>query len=533
MKITRIRIRDFRAIEQLDASVAPAGMIVEGSNDRAKSTILKAVLAALTARDVGPEAIRIGAEESEILIDTDDVSVRRLIEPDGTKVSVERDMGGVRAKIPKPANWLRDVLGVAPIDPLDLVSAKTKEERRLRRDRVLACVPAPVTKKQLEAWTGETISGPLDPNNRGLEIISQLHASYYEKRTAANAKAREARRLADESAKAVAQLPEKPADARTAEQVHEERELAAQALARLSERNKAAREAEERTKSTRARVEDLRKRADAEVDGITDPSSDEFVAAEKSLASWCKRVCELKDELAAIQKELNEAESSVSQADFSLRALKTRTEQVTAAKRRSEDMRQQAADLEAAISAASVEAPTLEEMVYAGARLGSLDKAYEQARYHEQNDVVRQQAFDAEQAAKAYEKEADRLDKIVRTLLNDAPAELMTGADGIPGLSVRGDQIYIDGVDIDGLCQRDQLAFALRIAKRANSKSKLLFVDGLERVASDQLDEFVRVATEGGYQLLATRVTSGPRVIEALEPQGGVWEHEQYPILYS
>ena len=108
------------------------------------------------------------------------------------------------------------------------------------------------------------------------------------------------------------------------------------------------------------------------------------------------------------------------------------------------------------------------------------------------------------------------LDASVKALTNDAPRELLAGAAaGLTGLTIDGETILVDDgtgalVDIERLSTAAQMKFALTIAKSLNARSKLLLVDGLERLDPAHRAEFVALAIEGGYQLFATRVTDGP-----------------------
>ncbi len=118
---------------------------------------------------------------------------------------------------------------------------------------------------------------------------------------------------------------------------------------------------------------------------------------------------------------------------------------------------------------------------------------------------------------RALEGEAAELDTTVKKLANAAPSELLAEAQGIPGLSIDGDEIMLDGKRLDALSGAEQLRFAVEIARRANAKSRILIVDGLERLDPDQMEAFVAMATADGWQLLGTRVSRGDLVIEAIE----------------
>jgi hypothetical protein len=130
----------------------------------------------------------------------------------------------------------------------------------------------------------------------------------------------------------------------------------------------------------------------------------------------------------------------------------------------------------------------------------------------------------AESKAQEAEAEAERLDKMVKALTDDAPRELLSSCDGIPGLALVGDDITLDGVSLDGLCGAEQIRFAVQVAKRANAKTKILVVDGLERLDPESYDEFVREATSDGWQLLASKVDRGAMVVEAISADENVSE---------
>ena len=138
------------------------------------------------------------------------------------------------------------------------------------------------------------------------------------------------------------------------------------------------------------------------------------------------------------------------------------------------------------------------------------------------SEVVVAERERAQACAEAEEKaalaKAKRLDEQVATLTHDAPARLLEASGGIAGLSIAGDSILLDGVDLDRKSEAERLRLAVDLARRLNEKSKLLIVDGLERVDPDLVPGFLEAATAGGWQLIATRVDRGPVHVE---PIGG------------
>ena len=133
-------------------------------------------------------------------------------------------------------------------------------------------------------------------------------------------------------------------------------------------------------------------------------------------------------------------------------------------------------------------------------------------------EALRKQLADA--AALRAVAEADaalaaKLDGVVIDLTNEAPKSLAM-VDAIPGLALNGERVTLDGKDLDALSGAEQMRFAVEVARRANAKSKIIVVDGLERIDPEQYAAFVQQATAGGFQLFGTRVAGGGLELEAV-----------------
>ena len=73
-----VRFRGPPLLDEVSCLIEPGQKIgLLGRNGSGKSSVIKAVHAALTARGVAPEAIHVGQQKSEIRIDLGDVTVRR------------------------------------------------------------------------------------------------------------------------------------------------------------------------------------------------------------------------------------------------------------------------------------------------------------------------------------------------------------------------------------------------------------------------------------------------------------------------
>lgn len=506
-RITRIEIKGYGGVRDLSIAVPPAGAIVKGRNGAGKSTVLKAIAAALAAQGIGPDNIRVGEDGAEILVDIDAVRVRRAITKKGTSLTVTNADGD---EWRKPQTRLTDLLGTSPLDPLGFFLAKADERRRM----VLEAMPVTVTAEDVERWTGSPqASVPLE--GHGLEVVRRIREIVYNRRTDAN---RQAKAMDDDRrrAEAAAQVdPDLDADLLRAPSVEDA--LAAAAAVKLKAgdigaRQTAAAQAREKTEKTRTRIHELRGRAEALANVGARMPTDAAIADAKLLASAAART------VARLRAELADAEIEQRLSDGHVETLQEQVKAAESAATEAAGYEQQANELEESIASLTALAPTEAEIAAvkteAGVAQQQLERANQAADLRERAAFAKEARLKAEAAA----VEADRLDGIVKTLTDIAPVELAQRSDMLPGLTLDGDGIYLDGVSIDSLSSAEQMRFAVELCRRLNAKAKILVVDGLERLDPDSLDAFVGMATDGGYQLIGTRVDRGELVVEAIAP---------------
>lgn len=509
MKIKRVVVRNFRGIEELDLAVGASGAIAKGRNGSGKSSFLKAVKAALTGQDVSSDAIRQGADEALVLIDTDDVSVRKVLYRDG-----KPDLVVERGEIPqkKPATLLTSLLGSSTLDPMDLLLLKGKE----RRAAILGALDVRVTVDQLRKWWPKCPDS-YDCSGHGLEVVAGVRDSAYKKRTDLNRTAKsllsEADRLAQEASAAASAAPtEAPAVA----PLEEAWERAKAYRAGLQSRANEAAKSEKRTASARAKVAELKSRSAEIRAGLTEVAPEALAAATEQA-----KACEA--DVLRIQKELELANIRFDAAQEALQSVRSRVATYERALSTADSIAAQATDLEGTIAAAAVEAVSEQEANAAldaeSRALGAVMDARRAEEAHRRAIATADAATKARKAADEAAADSARLDEVVRALTEDAPTELMAAADGIPGLSLDGDNVLLDGVGLDGLCGAEQIRLCVEVARRANAKSRILVVDGLERLDPEAFEVFVRESTRDGFQLLGTRVDRGELVIESLEPE--------------
>lgn len=524
MKITRLRVTNYRGIEALETKIPERGLVVKGTNGGGKTSVLGAIRAALAGLDVGPDAIRIGTDRSEILVDLDHLTVKRIITPKRSTVSVE---GSDAKPIKSPQTWLNDILGTAPIDPIELYLEKPAKRRAV----VLSALPLRVTPEQVATWVEDfKLDAKLDYSLHGLEVVDQIRKEFYTRRTEANATAKE---ITKEVEALEAGAPPAVPGAIAEDEAHARFAAAGQARGALDARRDRIAAHEARTKETRERAKQLRGEADAiTANDTTSPDPHAVEKQAREVESWRGLLAKADEDVVVLEKQLEDLQRDLAKRRTEAKEARAaydgwlaegrKIEEARAARAselaRAKEMVDQATSLEAAIAATAETMPTEEETAAADAEIVKAEAVLDAARAAKLRAEHEAKVADARTRHAKAEEDAGRLNYMVDKFTKEIPNELLKASHGIPGLSLEDDDVFLDGVRISKLSGREQLLFAVEIARRLNVRAKILIVDGLERIEPDLLPEFLTRATAGGYQLIATRADRGDVVLEAIEP---------------
>lgn len=509
--ISRIRIRDFRGIQNYDHKVEPKGAIIRGGNHRGKTSIVKAIWAALEGQDIRGDAVRIGADESEILIDLNDsVLVKRRIQREGgSSIAVTTRDG---AKYGKADAWLSKMVG-SVLDPLDFYLKKDRERLAL----VLDAMPAKLTRDEALARIDPTLHTLVpDPlPEHGIEACSAISQAIYDARTEVNRDAKTIRSTDEGDRASIAELRSKLPPEFTAEMIPSDavRSAASARVAELHTKIGAASESVERMRKHREELSALE-------------------AEEQSLTAAARCWTPAKaDDLLAAQEDRRANANAVEAAELALRAAKERFE--TAETRRANldferstaaehgakaaTIRERIANVERVAADLVVAPPSEEELKSAIEDHNSIDELAKHGATFAAIGALESRLKATDERAKATEERSKKMSDAIDAFRTTIPSELLEKSNGIPGLKVQGLAIYLDGKNLDGLSGQEQMSFAVDLAKRLNRGSKILVVDGLERIDGDEIDAFYKLATADGWQLIGTRVERGELVTEAVE----------------
>lgn len=486
MKITRLTIRNYAGIAAADIAVPPGGILIKGGNARGKTSILRALRAALLARGVDAGCIHQGADKSEILVDLEALHAHRTIREKKTDLVVTNQSGTIQSK---PQTILNELFG-KEVDPLAFYLAKDDERRRM----IYQVMPMEVTGDDVRRWTGEPMTGAF--SGHGLEVLAGIRQRYYDKRTAANAAAEESKRKADEL-KADADVMGPRSSAVSATEAAKLLADVQRELNELTGRQSAYRQAREKAGPTRAKIDVMRKAATYDY-----PQSWSF----HPTGGGHGGTIEVRSDQALDQL--------IGDVERLLRDVKADYEKLKSHR----DVRIEADNLEASLAGIDAMAVPQEELDAASKRVQDAASALAQANLAEDYQKARAAADAARVQAVKDLDAAGHLDQVVRTLTKDAPRELAARSNAIPGLEV-GEKITLDGVAIDEKSGKEQMQFAVNLAKRVRGEGRVMTIDGTEKLDEDELPGFLQMAVAGGWQVIATRVTKGVLKIEAISEE--------------
>jgi len=195
MKIVYISIHNFLKLKDIEMNPSKTNVII-GKNKQGKTSILKAIKAAFDGK-VDESVIRDGESKAEIVVELDDLNVKRTITEKGSYLDVSNKEG---FKVPAPQKYLDGILGTFSFNPVQFFELKQVE----RKKYLLNAIKLTLSQEELAKYTGEKLAG-IDYTKHALEVVEDARKYYYDKRTGANAEVTKKRKTLDELS---ASLPE-------------------------------------------------------------------------------------------------------------------------------------------------------------------------------------------------------------------------------------------------------------------------------------------------------------------------------------
>lgn len=544
MKLLDIIVKWVKGIAHVEARLGTL-TLVEGGNGRGKSSLWRAIKAALgggedlakIAFDPRPRGLDMDADEIEpsVLIRADDNGSLLEIERVVGSFSIRRQVGNTAAMedVPSPVSWMKGRLPLgAGLDIAAWLTAKAED----RAQQLLLALPLEMNRAAMLEAVGITaaelpnIPGRLHP----LQELGLVHGALFDRRRDVKRDAKQARGTADDllgkvprdipaaRAAEIAQLEEQAgalhrklgeletaADAAEASAVERAEQAQATEDSRLCTAFQAARKQREAAQETLAA--ERKGKAAVEVQGYTAHKAQLRADAEKRVAEiWAlleREEAELErlsvacatEAAAAIARDKAEAQTEINALAASTEALREKADQVLEDARKAARQARVAADV--TIAQARDAQATLRT------RLATLR---EQEASADRDRVVRRTADEQAQKAGVREAEAARLTEALErltayraTLAKDLP---------IDGLEIEGREIRVRGLPLEELnaAQRVEIAVKVAVLHARRAALPLLLVDDAEKLDADEhYPALLRALLASGCQSVVCRVTRG------------------------
>lgn len=451
MRIAKIRIFNILGIEEIELEAGKFN-VIRGGNDKGKTSILKAIKAALKG---GKDAtlLRDGAEAGEIVLELNDGTTIKKRVRQKTQVT-KIDKFGVEEQ--HPAEALARITDALSVNPVEFITADEKNRVNTLLDALALSVDYDAIEERIKRKIDRRIV-PASVTN-ALDAIQIIRQSIFDDRTGTNRAIKEKNSTINQLA---ATLPTNAAGDATP---------ALDEAGLLAEVNRIDADRDTEMDRIAAKLEKFRSECDQEIQDITTDLY-ETIDAHKAEIDRLQACIRKEHEaasaaIAAIKNKLSGISSKAEQQ-------KTITAQNHAAARSGVD-----ADLkliQATRDAATRAATTRETMQTLRAEADQLQ-------------------VDADQQTNALKA----LDDYKTELLESLP---------IPGLAVVGGKIFRNRIPFDSLNTAQQIEIAVEIAKIRAGDLGVICVDRIESLDGKRLDELRRQVLASGLQMFVTRVT--------------------------
>lgn len=476
MKTSLIKIRTAYGIHETQLGAGSVELV--GKKGTGKSSVLDAIRFALTNRTDRDYVVKEGADEAQIIIETDTglyIDRKRKAEMSTSSLSLKENGMNVQ----RPQSFLDDIVTPLQLNPVDFISKPIAEQNRI----ILNLIDYEWDMRWIEDKFGEIPKG-VDYNQNILSVLDQIQADngvYYQTRQQINSEKLFKRKAAEDIA---ASIPEnfnaKHWDSYDTSAKYEELSKVQQTNSRI-ERAKTFRE------SYQNKLRGITADRDIEISNAKAAISSEREGLLKTIERLKVEITAAEDKISGLDSKLKD-KIQIAQSHFETAKAKIESDMGVAD--------EYAEKKPMSTDALQLEIKTAEEMKK------HLNEYYRMIRMQQEVDELTEQS--------------DTLTEKIE-LARKLPGHVLSEANiPIAGLSVSAGVPLVNGLPLSNLSDGEKLDLCVDVAIANPKGLQIILIDGTERLDDESRAALYEKCKSKGLQFIASRTTNDDemRVVE-------------------
>lgn len=468
MKTSLIKIRTAFGVSETQLS--EKSVELTGRKGTGKSSVLDAIRYALTNRSDRDYIVKQGADEAEIIIETDTglhIDRRQKSGLDTSSLNLKEN----GLNVPRPQTFLNDIITPLQLNPVEFISKPIAEQNRI----ILNLIDYKWDMQTIQEWFGEIPKG-VDWHQNILSVLNQIQAEngvYYLTRQQINSEKLFKRKAAEDIGLSIP------------DNFNAEKWEAYDTGAKYQELEKIRRENAniEKSKAYKASYDDKLRGIQADRDIAVAAAKQEIANEREGLLRTIER---LKAEIQAAQDKIGNLESKqndkIAVADSEYKAAK--------------------AELDANVGIASQYADrTVTDTSALQAEIDTAEAMKKHLNEYRRMVRMQQEVDDLQEKSDTLTEKIELARKLPGQILKEAkiPVEGLTVENGIP---------LVRGLPLSNLSDGEKLDLCVDVAISNPSGLQIILIDGTERLDDKSRMALYAKCKAKGLQFIATRTTN-------------------------
>lgn len=468
MKTSLIKIHSAYGVHE--TQLGAGSVELTGRKGTGKSSVLDAIRYALTNRSDRDYIVKQGADEAEIIIETDTglrIDRKRKAETDTSQLGLKEN----GLNVPRPQTFLDDIITPLQLNPVEFISKPIAEQNRI----ILDLIDYQWDMNTIQGWFGE-IPQAVDYKQNILSVLDQIQAKngvYYQTRQQINSEALFKRKSVEDIA---ASIPER-FDAEKWEAYDTGTKYAE--LSKIQQENSKIQRAQLFRDGYQSKLRGIEADREIAISNARQEIGAERTSLEKTIEKLKAEIRADEDKISGLDSKL-EDKIGLAQANFETAKAKLDADTGIA---------NDYADRETApTDALQAEIKTAEAMKK------HLNEYYRMTRMQQEVDDLT-----------ARSEELTRKIELARSLPGQVLAEAKIP---VEGLTVQNGVPLVRGLPLSNLSDGEKLDLCVDVAISNPKNLQIILIDGAERLDDKSREALYSKCKSKGLQFIATRTTN-------------------------